>query len=195
MRKITILIFTLLSIFIAGCATTYHPVSFTGGYFNQQIESDVIRIGFSGNGYTSGIDVEDYIVFRCAEVTNQLGYQYFTYLDVRDYTSSSQHSTPLRTKTSGSATVSGNTIYGSATSTTTGGQNYTITKPAGTVTIKLFKTKPQGLNVRDANQVIRYLSPKIDFSKKRNRRNKIFWYVIVPATIASNAYQWPEFLY
>ncbi len=195
MRKNIFLTLILFSIIINGCATTYHPTGFAGGYFNQQIESDVIRVGFAGNGYTSGIDVEDYIVFRCAEITHQLEYQYFAYLDTKDYTSSSQHSTPLRTTTTGSATVSGNTVYGSATSTTTGGQNYTITKPAGTVTIKLFKTKPQGSNVRDANQVIRYLGPKIEFSKKRNRTNKIFWYFVVPVTIASNAYQWPEFLY
>lgn len=196
MKKLSSILISLYFIILFyGCATTYHPIGFTGGYFNQQIEKDVIRVGFSGNGYTSGIDVEDFIVYRCAEVTNQLGYSYFAYLNLKDYTSTSQYTTPTRTTTTGSATVSGKSIYGSATSTTTGGQTYTFTKPAGTVTIKLFHAKPSGINIRDANQIIRYMSPKIEMSKKKNKINKVFWYVVVPVTIASNAYHWPPFLY
>lgn len=65
-------------------ATPYQPIGArgaSGGYSEQQIESNRFRVSFAGNEFTSRARVEDYLLFRAAELTLQAGYDGFTIVD------------------------------------------------------------------------------------------------------------------
>jgi len=76
-------VFALLS----GCttATPYQPLgqnrAASGGYFEEQIESNRFRVTFSGNSMTSRDTVERYLLYRAAELTRQRGYDWFVMAD------------------------------------------------------------------------------------------------------------------
>jgi len=70
----------LACLLLAGCTTTYGPMGYTGGYTDTQIEEDVYRVRFSGNGMTTKDMVWQYWIYRCAELTTQKGYTHFMLL-------------------------------------------------------------------------------------------------------------------
>ena len=51
--KKTLLIAGALATLLAGCATTYHPDSFTGGYSESRLGPNVALVSFRGNGFSS----------------------------------------------------------------------------------------------------------------------------------------------
>lgn len=69
----------------AGCATAtpYHPADRAGGegYSDQRIESNRYRIHFSGNSMTQKQMVENYLLYRAAELTLANGFDYFVTTD------------------------------------------------------------------------------------------------------------------
>ncbi len=69
---------------LAGCetATPYQPIdahnpTASGGYSEQQIESNRWRISFAGNSLTSRDTVERYLLYRSAELTLAQGGDWF----------------------------------------------------------------------------------------------------------------------
>lgn len=69
--------------FLAGCATAtpYQPLGYPGergGYTSQQLDSTHYRVSFIGNSLTSRERVENYLLYRAAELTLQQGYACFT---------------------------------------------------------------------------------------------------------------------
>jgi hypothetical protein len=62
---------------LTGCATAYRPENITGGYTDFHMEGTAYRVRFKGNNYTSREKVEQFLLYRCAEVTTQLGYDHF----------------------------------------------------------------------------------------------------------------------
>ncbi|GAB4531310.1 MAG: hypothetical protein Tsb0010_12740 [Parvularculaceae bacterium] len=65
---------------LAACATStpYQPAdSYGRGFSDQRIESDRYRVTFSGNTLTPRETVENYLLYRAAELTVQNGYDYF----------------------------------------------------------------------------------------------------------------------
>ena len=68
---------------LAACATAtpYQPLGTrgsSGGFAEQRIEANRYRVVFSGNDYTSRQTVENYLLFRAAELTVASGYDGFT---------------------------------------------------------------------------------------------------------------------
>lgn len=66
--------------FLAACATStpYIPASEGRyGYSETQIESDRFTVSFSGNSLTDLKTVENYLLYRAAELTQQNGYDHF----------------------------------------------------------------------------------------------------------------------
>jgi hypothetical protein len=53
----------------------------SGGYSEQRIEENRFRVMFAGNSLTSRQRVENYLLFRAAELTRQAGYTCFTMVD------------------------------------------------------------------------------------------------------------------
>jgi hypothetical protein len=68
---------------LAACATAtpYQPLGTrgaSGGFYEQRIEANRYRVVFAGNDYTSRARVENYLLFRAAELTIANGYDGFT---------------------------------------------------------------------------------------------------------------------
>ena len=49
-----------LCLLLAGCATKYQEMGFTGGVAAEQVTSDTYRIIARGNGYTGNTAIQDY---------------------------------------------------------------------------------------------------------------------------------------
>ncbi len=142
------------SVLFSGCATTYQSNGFSGGYSETQLDKNVFKVTFRGNGYTGRERVADFTLLRSAELTMQNGYKYFVVVDENSYTSNSTYTTPIRATTNinsntyGSANIYGNNAtynantYGTARTTVSGGQTYNISKPSSSNTIICFKEKP-----------------------------------------------------
>lgn len=83
----SILILFLLA-FSYGCATGYHANSFSGGFSEVKYSSDVVKISFNGNAYTSSETVADYCFLRAADYSYSNGYKYFVVIDNKNNTTS-----------------------------------------------------------------------------------------------------------
>jgi len=70
-----------LALLVVACATAtpYGPASQGGGYgfSDQRIEDNRYRITFRGNSVTARETVENALLYRAAELTVDLGYDYF----------------------------------------------------------------------------------------------------------------------
>jgi hypothetical protein len=158
MKKLILI--SLAILFLQGCATTYQNDGFSGGYSETQLDENVFKVSFRGNGFTRRDKVADFTLLRSAELAIQNGYNYFVVIDANSYTSTSTHTTPTTTNTSASAYGTGNYAYGNATSTTTGGQTYNISKPSSSNTIICYKEKPSAGFSYNANFIYKSLAEK-----------------------------------
>ncbi|MEM9618510.1 MAG: hypothetical protein AAF936_11165 [Pseudomonadota bacterium] len=69
---------------IAGCTsiTPYAPADRSGrGYDDQKLEEGKYRVTFEGNSSTDRATIENYVLFRAAEITLRDGYDHFSILD------------------------------------------------------------------------------------------------------------------
>lgn len=142
---------SVLSLLNVGCATPYQKVGFTGGYSETRLDEHVFRVNFRGNGYTSAERAADFCILRGAELVMAHRCRYFSILEGGDSVSYSTYTTPSTSYTSGSASVYGNTAYGSATTHTYGGQTHLISKPRSTLVIRCQREKPES---QDAGLVL-----------------------------------------
>jgi hypothetical protein len=134
--------FLFVSALLAGCATAYQRDGLAGGYTETQFGENIFQVSFRGNGYTRGERASDFALLRSAEVATENGFRYFIVVESGKDSSLSTYTTPTQSYTTGSAYGHGNMAYGSATTTTYGGQTYIIRKPSATNTIICFKEKP-----------------------------------------------------
>lgn len=141
MKKL--IIATTLALALSGCATTYQGNSFTGGYSETQLDENVFKVTFRGNGFTRRERTEDFTLLRSAELALEHGYKYFVIVNGGTSVSTSTHTTPTTYNTTASVYATGNYAYGTATTTQYGGQTYNVSKPSTSNTIVCFKEKPQ----------------------------------------------------
>ena len=72
---------------LTGCATPtpYQPAlsesRYPFGYRDQKLDADNWRVSFSGNSVTKRETVENYLLYRAAELTVQQGYDWFAIVD------------------------------------------------------------------------------------------------------------------
>ena len=72
------------ALLLSACATPtpYQPIDArgqaSGGYSEQRLQDDRFRVSFRGNEFTSRARVENYLLYRAAELTLQAGYDGFT---------------------------------------------------------------------------------------------------------------------
>jgi hypothetical protein len=146
---------------LSGCATTYQPSSFSGGFSETRLGEDTFQVSFRGNGYTSTERASDFSLLRSAELTLQNGFRYFIVVDSKESSKLDTYTTPTTSHTTGNAYGYGNYAYGNSTTTTYGGETYAISKPRATNTIVCFKEKPQvnGL-VFEAEYVLKSIKGK-----------------------------------
>lgn len=58
----------LAALALAGCASGYNKANIFGGYWQKDGPGKLIEVGYSGNGYTKGANVEIYLLYRSAEL-------------------------------------------------------------------------------------------------------------------------------
>jgi hypothetical protein len=138
MRTATVLLFFGL----VSCATPYQAHGAAGGYSDLQLAENVFRVSFNANGYTSSEKAADFALLRSAELAAEHGFKYFVIVSAKSDEEVSQYTSPTTTYSTGSRTAS--------TSTTTGGQTYSITKPGTTNTILCYREKPDGFSFETA---------------------------------------------
>ena len=77
MERISTLLAIAAVLGLAGCATPSTPYQAAGqgrhGYLEGQIDADTWRVRFSGNRATDRGVVEDYVLYRAAEITLEQG--------------------------------------------------------------------------------------------------------------------------
>lgn len=73
----------LAALVLGACAkpALYQPLHDDVGYGEQQLETNRYRVWFAGNSATPRQTVEDYVLYRCAELTLDKGYDYFVLSD------------------------------------------------------------------------------------------------------------------
>lgn len=69
----------LAALLLAACATPayYQPMHDEVGYGEQKLEANRYRVWFSGNSLTPRETVENYVLYRAAELTLAEGYDWF----------------------------------------------------------------------------------------------------------------------
>ena len=115
---------------LTACATPYQKLGAMGGFDETRLAPNVWRVTFKGNGYTSTDRAEDLVLLRSAELAMQYGFPFFGFQSTRVETTEGSYTTPVTTVASGNAYRAGNTLYGSATATSYGGNTVTWTKPS-----------------------------------------------------------------
>lgn len=161
-----IIMIAAIALLMQGCATAYQKTGFSGGYSETQLDENVFRVSFRGNGYTSRERAADFTLLRSAELTLECGFQYFAIIDANSETSHSSYTTPTTSYTTGSAYGTGNYAYGSATTTTSGGQTYHSSKPSSSNTIVCFKEKPENIFTYNAKFIYKTITEKYDIQNE-----------------------------
>lgn len=67
-----------------GClgATRYRPhKGYKGGYAEVRLNENTYKVSFAANGFTARTTAEAYLMYRCAELTVQSGYDHFEILE------------------------------------------------------------------------------------------------------------------
>ncbi|MGO9401586.1 MAG: CC0125/CC1285 family lipoprotein [Xanthobacteraceae bacterium] len=124
---VALFVFTVL----AGCATKYQDMGFTGGVSAEPVMTDVYRIVARGNGYTSSDRVQDFVLLKAAETTLAAGGSYFVIVNDADRTNVSVGQTP--------GTVQTNVIGHSAFTTYSPGTTYNVVKPGEALIIRVVR--------------------------------------------------------
>ncbi len=79
------LLFLLLN-----CSTSYQPKGMSGGYSEEKILDNLYRVEFEGNQHSKPEKIQNYLLYRCAELTQEMGYDYFAIIsDERHFDESS----------------------------------------------------------------------------------------------------------
>jgi hypothetical protein len=146
---------------LTACATAYQPDGLSGGFTETQLDTNVFRVSFRGNGYTRADRAEDMALLRSAEIALKNGFTHFAIADSKSRTDYSSFTTPIQSSTTGTVSSYGNTAFLNARTSTTGGQTFVTAKPSATNTIVCFKGKPEiSAFVYDAQFVYSSLSAK-----------------------------------
>jgi hypothetical protein len=142
-----LLVAVISTIALSGCATKYQAQSFTGGFSETRLDTNVFRVTFNGNGFTGSQRAEDLVLLRSAELAIKNNFSFFVIAEAKSGSNYSSYTTPVQSQTNLSATTFGNTTTGTATTTYSGGQTIVTVRPSSTNTVIYFKERPniQGL--------------------------------------------------
>jgi hypothetical protein len=131
------------ALLLGACATPYQRQGLRGGFTESQLDENVFRVSFHGNGFTSHDRVADFTLLRSAELAREHGYHFFLIVQASDRTSYSTYTTPIQSTTTANVTSYG----GTATTTITGGGTHLIAMPGASNTIVCFTDRPEGYPV------------------------------------------------
>lgn len=146
------------------CATSYEQAGYFGeGYQDFRIDSNTFSVSFTGNSDTPKQTVEVYLLYRCAELTRDAGYDYFVIADQSTESTSSTGPGQYVGNTYSNRTRSGNWTTGQAMTSGTYFPGVVGTAYGATALIKVYKgEKPEGNPLAyDAQEVLQHLGPGV----------------------------------
>lgn len=79
-------IFFVLFLLLAGCATGYHSLGFTGGYSDIQLSENSFKVSFVGNGHTLQDQAVDFALLRSSDISLRHGFKYFVINGIESHT-------------------------------------------------------------------------------------------------------------
>ena len=169
--EIRLLPVLLLALGLTACAsnpTPYQPMDGRDGYTEEQLDSSTWRIQFAGNAETPRQTVEDYLLYRSAEIMRTGGHERFIVLEKEIESAVAYHSFgnlphphlfTFRVRRDGSQADH----FHHFDKFHFPGHTYALTSYTGYATIRTWTEDqtPSGLRVYDAAEVIRRLGPTI----------------------------------
>lgn len=109
----------------SGCATGYHSSNLTGGLTQTKLSEKMYQVRFQGNGYTSQERTAVFLLRRCAELTLENAFRFFS----------------LGPQGTGSMA--------------TGASGFIFSFPHGTATVKFLEKESDDPNPLDAVSVVK----------------------------------------
>jgi hypothetical protein len=76
-KNIKLISLITLLILLSNCSTPYQPKNALGGYSEEKIIDNLYRVEFEGNQHSKPEKIQNYLLYRCAELTQEMGYEYF----------------------------------------------------------------------------------------------------------------------
>ena len=70
----------MIMLTLSACSSSYGPLNSMGGYQEKQIGKDMMEVRFYGNQHTSKEKVSQLLLYRCAEVTDEAGFDFLVVL-------------------------------------------------------------------------------------------------------------------
>jgi hypothetical protein len=77
MKYIKLITLFLIVILLTNCSTPYQPKGALGGYSEEKILDNLYRVEFEGNQHSKPEKIQNYLMYHCAELTQEMGYEYF----------------------------------------------------------------------------------------------------------------------
>jgi len=77
MKYLKLFTLFLIIILLTHCSTPYQPKGALGGYSEEKIIDNLYRVEFEGNQHSKPEKIQNYLMYRCAELTQEMGYDYF----------------------------------------------------------------------------------------------------------------------
>lgn len=128
---------------LAGCATTYQPKGYFGGYDELRIGADAFLVSFNGNSRTSAARAHDLLLLRCADLALANGATYFRIEELTDETQRRFVEAPTQATTTGYVQTFGNTSYANLKTESSGGLREKV-MPGARAQIRLLKANEDG---------------------------------------------------
>jgi len=134
----------VICIFVTGCLSTeYQAQGFSGGYSDQMTGPNTATVDFKGNGFTQATVARKFAMRRAAELTLQMGFDYFLVENANNSTKQVKMGSNIRCNTIGYSTTCND--YGGGT----------IEKPGSSLDIRMYKGKtPNQTGHYDARYLI-----------------------------------------
>ncbi|MFC1760231.1 hypothetical protein ACFLZD_01770 [Candidatus Neomarinimicrobiota bacterium] len=127
MKYIKLITLFLIFILLTNCSTPYQPKGVLGGYSEEKILDNLYRVEFEGNQHSKPEKIQKYLMYHCAELTQEMGYEYFAIVnEERHFDEQSirpERGVPFETRTSASGGT--RTIVNPDLQNTTSTANYT----------------------------------------------------------------------
>ena len=129
---------------LTGCLSTeYKPEGFSGGYSDQMTGKNTATVDFKGNGFTKANVAKKFAMRRAAELTLQMGFDYFLIEGANNSTKQVKMASNIQCNTIGYSTSCHD--YGGGT----------IEKPGSSLDIRMYKGKtPNQTGYYDARYLI-----------------------------------------
>lgn len=103
----------VVSLGFVSCSTPYKKFGVAGGYSELRLAPDVVKVTFTGNGYTSMEKAEEMAMLRLCEICLESGYTHFRIIG------SGSDSREVAVHSPGASTTSGQVLPGGQFSSTT----------------------------------------------------------------------------